>query len=210
MPMSCRCRAAVDPAACSATHHDCVSQRVHRGVYCGASCRSLASRLQSLSSDFRACQKDYLSQLKQFKDGGVAWRALVGEDTPGDRESKREVDTVRCPRAVSMPASCVSRRALLSAAFRSSVRGAFSVWISSLASWQGFNTAQSMELMTAEELAQERDAEIRNIVTSIHELAAVFKELAVMVIEQGTVIDRIDYNMEQVRPAARPPCCRSV
>ena len=28
--------------------------------------------------------------------------------------------------------------------------------------------------------------------------ATVFKELAAMVIDQGTIIDRIDYNMEQV------------
>lgn len=31
---------------------------------------------------------------------------------------------------------------------------------------------------------------------SIEELAQIFKELAVLVIDQGTVLDRIDYNME--------------
>ncbi len=33
---------------------------------------------------------------------------------------------------------------------------------------------------------------------SIEELSVIFKELAVLVIDQGTVLDRIDYNMEQV------------
>jgi hypothetical protein len=34
--------------------------------------------------------------------------------------------------------------------------------------------------------------------------ATVFKELAAMVIDQGTIIDRIDYNMEQVCVCALP------
>jgi syntaxin 16 len=40
--------------------------------------------------------------------------------------------------------------------------------------------------------------EIKKIAKSIEELAQIFKELAVLVIDQGTVLDRIDYNMEQV------------
>jgi len=43
-----------------------------------------------------------------------------------------------------------------------------------------------------------RDHEINSIVESIEELSQIFKELAVLVIDQGTVLDRIDYNMEQV------------
>lgn len=61
----------------------------------------------------------------------------------------------------------------------------------------GFSTTQLMDLMSAEELAQERDQEIRKICQSIEELSIVFKELAALVIDQGTIIDRIDYNMEQ-------------
>ena len=41
----------------------------------------------------------------------------------------------------------------------------------------------------------ERDEEIVRIAKSIEELAAIFKELAVLVIDQGTILDRIDYNM---------------
>ncbi len=64
---------------------------------------------------------------------------------------------------------------------------------------QGFTTAQSMDLIGAEELANERDTEIQKICESIEQLAIVFKELSVMVFEQGTIIDRIDYNLEQAR-----------
>ena len=36
------------------------------------------------------------------------------------------------------------------------------------------------------------------IAKNIEELATIFKDLATLVIDQGTVLDRIDYNMEQV------------
>jgi len=44
----------------------------------------------------------------------------------------------------------------------------------------------------------ERDLEIQRIAQSIEELSSIFKELAVLVIDQGTILDRIDFNMEQV------------
>lgn len=46
------------------------------------------------------------------------------------------------------------------------------------------------------QLVNQRDAEITQIAKSIEELATIFKELAVLVIDQGTILDRIDYNME--------------
>ena len=49
-----------------------------------------------------------------------------------------------------------------------------------------------------QEAVQSRDKEIVGIAKSIEELGAIFKELAVLVIDQGTVLDRIDYNMEAV------------
>ena len=42
----------------------------------------------------------------------------------------------------------------------------------------------------------ERDTEIMRIAQSIEELAVIFKQLAVLVIDQGTILDRIDYYQE--------------
>lgn len=46
------------------------------------------------------------------------------------------------------------------------------------------------------QLVNQRDQEIAHIAKSIEELAQIFKELAVLVIDQGTILDRIDFNME--------------
>ncbi|CAM9441060.1 unnamed protein product, partial [Ectocarpus fasciculatus] len=62
----------------------------------------------------------------------------------------------------------------------------------------GFTAMQEQILDETEAMVNQRDEEITNIAKSIEELAQIFKELAVLVIDQGTILDRIDYNMEQV------------
>jgi syntaxin 16 len=62
-------------------------------------------------------------------------------------------------------------------------------------------TSQQQSLSVVDDLTQavqSRDTEIAQIASSIEELGAIFKELAVLVIDQGTILDRIDYNMEAV------------
>mmetsp|Transcript_6342 Transcript_6342/g.7267 ORF Transcript_6342/g.7267 Transcript_6342/m.7267 type:complete len:294 (+) Transcript_6342:252-1133(+) len=63
----------------------------------------------------------------------------------------------------------------------------------------GFTDEQVMLLEMSETTAQERDQEIQHIAQSINELATIFKDLAALVIDQGTILDRIDYNMENVQ-----------
>lgn len=45
---------------------------------------------------------------------------------------------------------------------------------------------------------QERDREVQQIATSITELAQLFQDLNVLVIEQGSMLDRIDYNIDSM------------
>ncbi|XP_037726480.1 syntaxin-16 [Drosophila subpulchrella] len=48
-------------------------------------------------------------------------------------------------------------------------------------------------------VAQHREQEVTKIVKSIYDLNDIFKDLGHMVQEQGTVLDRIDYNVEQTQ-----------
>jgi t-SNARE complex subunit (syntaxin) len=48
----------------------------------------------------------------------------------------------------------------------------------------------------ADESLRIRDAEINALCNSIEELASIFKDLQTLVLEQGTILDRIDYNID--------------
>jgi syntaxin 16 len=60
----------------------------------------------------------------------------------------------------------------------------------------GLTDAQVSELALMEQQASDREREIIRIAQSVNQLATIFRELNELVIEQGTVLDRIDYNIE--------------
>uniref|UniRef100_A0A7N0VKS0 t-SNARE coiled-coil homology domain-containing protein n=1 Tax=Kalanchoe fedtschenkoi TaxID=63787 RepID=A0A7N0VKS0_KALFE len=62
----------------------------------------------------------------------------------------------------------------------------------------GFNEHQMSKLKKSEALTAEREKEIQQVVESVSELAQIMKDLSVLVIDQGTIVDRIDYNIQNV------------
>jgi syntaxin 16 len=62
---------------------------------------------------------------------------------------------------------------------------------------KGFTPDQMRQIADMEQIANDRDKQIIHIARAVNELAQVFKELNILVIEQGTILDRIDYNIEQ-------------
>ena len=60
-----------------------------------------------------------------------------------------------------------------------------------------FSAAQTLQLVMAERMTEEREKAIQQVAESVGELAEIFKEIQVLVIDQGTILDRIDYNIEQ-------------
>jgi len=49
----------------------------------------------------------------------------------------------------------------------------------------------------------ERDEEITRVARAVDDISHIFKELAVLVIDQGTILDRVDFNMEAVAERTR-------
>lgn len=63
---------------------------------------------------------------------------------------------------------------------------------------EGWTQQQLAEADNMGAMIDQRDEEITAIAKSVSELAQLFRELSVLVIDSGTILDRIDYNMEEV------------
>ncbi|BFZ12638.1 hypothetical protein BsWGS_15677 [Bradybaena similaris] len=61
---------------------------------------------------------------------------------------------------------------------------------------KGFTTVQMQIVEDNTELVQHREKEVASIVRSITDLNEIFKDMASMIVDQGTILDRIDYNID--------------
>ncbi|KAI8374248.1 t-SNARE [Radiomyces spectabilis] len=61
----------------------------------------------------------------------------------------------------------------------------------------GFTESQLAVLESNEAVIDQREREVNQIAKSIHQLAEIFRDLQTLVIDQGTLLDRIDFNIEQ-------------
>jgi len=67
----------------------------------------------------------------------------------------------------------------------------------------GFTDDQIRQMLDNQADIIRRDKELREILTSIVELNELFKEFSTLVVEQGTLLDRIDYNIETTYESMR-------
>lgn len=149
---------------------------------------ALVTTLQELSVTFRTAQSNYLKSLTSREERSNAYL-----DLPNFEELSLEDDL--------LPGLSNNQTDLLFS-LPSTSGTQFMDDDKTQPEYQNKMLTQTQMLLMEEEntkMVAEREEEVNKIVRSITDLNDVFKDLAQMVNEQGTVLDRIDFNIEQTQ-----------
>lgn len=137
--------------------------------------KRFATPLQSLSLNFRKRQKAYLEKLRQLRESYGEDEQMVSvplHDASTSSSSIAKITRTPTFDEKSHPDETTAQ-----------------------------HTSQSQLLMVenAAVLADERKRELTRVAHNINDLATLVKDIAALVVDQGTVLDRIDYNLEETR-----------
>ncbi|PWN41797.1 t-SNARE [Ceraceosorus guamensis] len=139
---------------------------------------ALATRVQDMSADFRKRQADYMRRMRGIEERHKSITKGSGLGAKREKEEALREDIEMSQAHLSKSSQSDSQSQLL---------------------LQEEEQPRSTQVqVSAEADIQARDREIDQIAKSITDLAELFQDLNALVIDQGTMLDRIDYNIENM------------